>query len=305
MMPRQTGPTRILIFDDALEPLRVDGEALGTEMGYAQQLRYDQEFSANLCKLAKLGVTAIFTDRAICDRAEEILNDLAIIGVQRVARHEWRRLAELAGACPLKRSALSKPEPELLKLSGFVAGIQVDERLKNLQILAPQEHPFVTILVGANTKEVVAERERIAKDAAAAVQAAVQGGVVPGGGSVELGLARQLCQNQLPGMASYGYNCVIEALKRPLTQICVNSGFNPLEKVEAVWAQQAIQDSCAIGVNCDNGALADMTELGIWDPYFVKQHAIQSAGEVSQAILRINTIIKMKVETEEISGVRH
>ena len=121
----------------------------------------------------------------------------------------------------------------------------------------------MTILVGAYTKEVVGERERIAKDAASAVQAAWRGGVVPGGGSIELSIARKLAHLPLRDMTCYGYNCVIEALKRPMIQICTNAGFNPLEKIEEVLGHQEQLNSDTIGINCETGAADDLTELGI------------------------------------------
>ncbi|HYH01576.1 MAG TPA: TCP-1/cpn60 chaperonin family protein, partial [Bacillota bacterium] len=83
----------------------------------------------------------------------------------------------------------------------------------------------------------------------------------------------------------------------------LNAGFNPLEKVEEVLARLEGEDSFALGVNCETGMIEDLTRSGIWDPYFVKYFAIKSAGEVSEAVLRINTIIKMKEAELSRTGV--
>lgn len=297
IMPRRLINAKILILDDALEPEKLDAEALGTESGFNRMLHNDLEFKDDLLKLAELGIGAIFTDRAISDEAEAVLTDLGILGVQGVARKEWLRLAEMTGARPLKRSGLAKPPAELAGMAGSAAAISVDDRFKQIQILATDEKPFVTILTGALTKEVVCERERIARDAAAALQAAWLGGVVPGGGSVELALSRILRQEAPQGMICYGYDCVVEALRKPLSQICLNAGFNPLEKCGEALSAQIEQNSFSIGVDCETGTVQDLSLLGIWDPYYVKYYAIKSAGEVSEAILRINTIIKMKTQS--------
>jgi chaperonin GroEL (HSP60 family) len=297
IMPRRLEAVKILILDDALEPLKIDGEALGTEAGFNQKLHNEQLLKENIGKLSKMGVKAIFTDRAISDSAEDQLTDLGILGVQRVARREWLRLAEMTGARPVKRGSLGKTPSELEPVTGEAALITVDEKFKHIKILGKPEQKYVTIIIGAQTREVVSEKERIAKDAASALQAAWQGGVVPGGGSVELAIAHQLSKCKLKGMTSYGYDCVVEALKRPITQICANAGFNPLEKVEEALGALLESDSYSIGVNCDTGIIEDLAGRGIWDPYFVKYYAIKTAGEVAEAILRINTIIKMK-ETE-------
>ena len=296
-MPRRITGGRILILDDALEPEKIDPEALGTETGFNRLIQNEQDLKSNLRKLAEIGVKAIFTDRSISDLAEDLLTDLGILGVARVAMHEWRRLAEMTGARPIKKLSLAKSAEELIKLTGEVGNIQVDEEFKQIRIGCAPNQRYVTIVVGAYTKEVVGERERIAKDAAAAVQAAWLGGVVPGGGSIELALARRLNVKIPHGLTSYGYNCVVDSLKRPMTQICINAGFNPLEKLEEALAAQEEKNSVSIGINCDSGAVEDLTESGIYDPYFVKYYACKSAGEVAEAILRINTIIKMKEAT--------
>lgn len=294
IMPRRFGKVKILILDDALEPVKIDDEALGTEAGFKQKIFNEQLLNDNIAKLSEMGIKAIFTDGAISDLAEDKLTDLGMLGVQRVARHEWLRLAEMTGARPVKRGSLMKMPQDLESVAGEAAGIQVDEKFKHIKIFGKHDQKYVTIIIGAQTREVVLEKERIARDAASALQAAWRGGVVPGGGSVELAIAQRLGQNQLKGMASYGYDCVIEALKRPVTLICTNAGFDPLQKVEEILSAQFETNSYSMGVNCDTGMVCDVTSQGIWDPYFVKYYAIKTAGEVAEAILRINTIIKMK-----------
>ncbi|HEY3424134.1 MAG TPA: TCP-1/cpn60 chaperonin family protein, partial [Negativicutes bacterium] len=129
-------------------------------------------------------------------------------------------------------------------------------------------------------------------------QAAIKGGYVPGGGSIEIAIAREVekARDNIKGMAAYGVDCVVSALKRPLAQIVENAGYNPLEKVEEVITAQAKQSMDSLGIDCDTGAVADMLLRGVVDPVPVKMHAIKAAGEVAVAILRIDTIIKKKEE---------
>jgi len=157
-------------------------------------------------------------------------------------------------------------------------------------------------LVSAATAEVVSERERIAKNAAAAVQAVVQGGYVPGGGTLELAVSRELekLKSEIKGMSLYGLQCVIEALRKPLMQIVVNAGFNPLEKIGDALAQQAKSNNFALGVDCDSGEIVDLRQKGVIGPTLVKLYVIKTAGEISESILRINTIIKKRLMTRWI-----
>ena len=155
---------------------------------------------------------------------------------------------------------------------------------------------MATILVGATTGEVVGEKERIAKDAAASVQSALQKGLVAGGGAAELAVARQLEQNKnaLSGMAVFGADCVIAALKKPFMQMIANAGFNPLEKHGDVNRAQELQQNHHLSINCDTGRVEDLYISGIVDPLYVKLHGLKTAGEVAEAILRINIIVKKK-----------
>ncbi|MHB1418920.1 MAG: TCP-1/cpn60 chaperonin family protein, partial [Bacillota bacterium] len=295
-MPREVTGAPILVVDDALEAEKIEDEALQTETGVARHLALQEEFVVNLLKLAGLGVKAVLVDRGVDDLAEEVLSDSGVIVVQRVPNKELRQAAEHTGARVIKRTGLKKSTEELRNCLGYANRVYENEKLEQVRILGGRGKPVATILVGAATEEVVGERERIARDAAASVQAAVRGGVVPGGGSVELAAARAVEQmrSEVRGMAAYGIDCVIEALKRPFTQIVANAGFNPLEKLGEVLAGQADTDKAHLGIDCDTGEIADMLKLGVVDPTLVKKHALQAAGEVAEAILRINMIIKKK-----------
>jgi len=295
-MPKKLQAVKVLVIDDALEPEEIEDDALGTETGFARYLKLQEEFRQNLMKLVQLGVGLVLVDRGIHDLAEEIFTDAGILVLQRVANKELRQAAEFTGAKLLKRTGLKKDENELRQSLGEAEEVYFEEKLKHVCLLGGKGQPKATILVGASTEEVVGERERIAKDAAAAVQAAVRGGIVAGGGTVELAIARELQQirQEAKGMAVYGVDCVIEALKQPFAQIVYNAGFNPLEKLGEVTAAQIEQQNNTLGINCDSGEIIDLQELGVYDPVLVKKHALKAAGEVATAILRIDTIIKKK-----------
>ncbi len=304
-MPRRVSDVRVLVVDDALEPQKVEDEALHTESGVALQKGYRAEFADNLQKLRALGVGLILVDRGVDPAAEQFLTDAGVMVLSRVLASDLRRAAEFSGARMVKRTALGKPPEELSRFLGHVDEAYEDEELERVIMTGGAGKPAATVLVGAATSEVVAERERIAQDAAGAVQAAVREGVVPGGGSVELAaaLAVERARSSLQGMAAYGMSCVAEALRRPLAQIVANAGFNPLEKVGEAAAAQNAHHNPGLGIDCDTGGLVDMVNAGVMDPTLVKMHALAAAAEVAETILRIDTIIKMK-DAEEVPGER-
>ena len=298
-MPKEVdGDVLVAVFDDALEPDEVGDEALATEAGFKKLLEYQADFRGNLAKLIGLGVKCLIVDRGVDDEAEDVLTDAGVMVLHRVSSREWRKVAEHCGARPLKRAALRKPAVELEGYLGRATRVWLDEKLEHVRLSGGRAKPQATILVGAATREVVAERERIAQDAAAAVQSAFLGGLIAGGGACELAAVPELrrLRAELRGMAAYGLDCVVEALRRPMGQIVHNAGFNALEKVGEVESRQGAEGNGDLGVDCDSGEVVDMMAAGVIDPADVKTHALRAAGEIATAILRIDTIIKKREE---------
>lgn len=298
-MPFELKDVKILLIDDALEPEQVAPEALRTEAGFTRHLEEKEEFKRNIEKIVDLGINLVLVDKNISSDAEEILTDAGVIAVERVSTRDLEKVAEHTGAKIMKRTGIKKSKEEINEHVGEADKAFEDRKLKQIRIIGGKGKPLATILVGAATEEIVDERERIAKDAASSLQASINYGIVPGGGALELAISRELERekSKVKGMASYGLDCVISALKKPFAQIVYNSGYNPLEKTEEVIYSQAKENSFSVGVNCENGDLSDMVELGVLDPALVKRYAIKAAGEVAEAILRINTIIKKKDES--------
>ena len=81
-----------------------------------------------------------------------------------------------------------------------------------------------------------------------------------------------------------------------MAQVVSNAGFNPLEKLGDVTAAQAESGRDSLAVDCDTGEIRDMYQIGVVDPTLVKTYALKAAGEIAEAILRIDTIIKKRDE---------
>lgn len=296
LMPEEVRRPRVLCLDDALEPEEVEGEALRTEAGFARHQELAVEFERSLRRLVELGVGVIFTHRGVDDRAEEYLTEAGVLVLPRLPFRRLERVAEAVGARLVKRGSLRKPAEELVRALGRAEAVHIQAERGLVRILGGGGQPTASILVGAATEEVVAERERVAKDAAAAAQAALREGVVPGGGATELALARAIEQDRgrCGGMDGFGLDCLVAALKRPLAQIVQNAGFNPLEKVALAASIQAERESAEWGIDCDTGEVADLAGRGILDPAAVKRLALSTAVELAEAILRVNLIIRKR-----------
>jgi chaperonin GroEL (HSP60 family) len=296
MLAMELQMPKLLVMHDALEPEKQDEEAMMTDAGFQRYLLLKEEFQANLGKLLELDVRFIALDRGVDQEAEQFCADHGIIVLQRVPKRELQRICEHTGARPIRRTVLKKAPAELVPYLGACETLAYDARIEQVRLTGGAGLPAATVLVGGSTADVVGERARIARDAAAAVQAAVRGGYLPGGGAVEVAVAHELdrYRETVKGMEAFGVAAVVQALHKPLAQMVLNAGFNPLEQVEQVRAAQLAQQSDSIGIDCDTGQLMDVLKKGIVDPAPVKIHALLAAGEVAAAVLRIHTVIKMR-----------
>lgn len=294
-MPVKVENTRVLVLDDGLGPEELSEAALRTEAGFAQYLHYQELFRDKLEKIVAMGIRCIVLEGGIDEYAEERLTREGVMVLSRLFSSDFRNIIDFTGARPMKRTGLGRKEESILADCGFAGEVQEDVKLGHIRIAGGKGGTMATMCIGASTEEVVGEKERIASDAASSLQAALCGGIVPGGGSAEFALISSMkdLRRKVNGMTAYGIDCVIEALKRPMAQIIANSGFNPLEKLEDVV--RALEKNGGYwGIDCDTGEVCAVMEKGVIDPFLVKKHALQAAMEVASAILRINTIIKMK-----------
>jgi chaperonin GroEL (HSP60 family) len=305
-MPREITGVKVLIIDDSLEPEEFEEEALGTETGVARYLEIREDYKKNLKKIVSMGINLVLVDRGVDDLAEEVLTEAGVMVVQRISIKELRKAAELTGARMIKRTGLKRDVADLEKFLGQADQAFEDERLEQVRILGGEGKTLATIVVGSATREIVGERKRMAKDAASAAQAALNGGLVAGGGAIELAIARQVAESrsEVRGMAAYGVDCMVEALKRPFAQIVSNAGFNPLEKLGDVTAAQAETGKDTLAIDCETGEVQDMLTLGVMDPTLVKLQAIKAAVEVAEAILRIDTIVKKRERSGHTSDIK-
>ncbi len=142
---------------------------------------------------------------------------------------------------------------------------------------------IVTMIVSGTTKETSLERWRAARDGVNAAEAALNRGVVAGGGAAEIHIISKVKNIQLRGIESVGLDVVVAALESIMRQILTNAGFNGLEKVMA-----AKSSPDGYGIDIDTGDPVDMWSKGVIDPLLVKTTALEAAGEIAKSVLRID-----------------
>jgi len=143
------------------------------------------------------------------------------------------------------------------------------------------------IKVGAATEVEMKEKKARVEDALHATRAAVEEGIVPGGGVALLRARSSL--NSLKGEnhdQDAGIKIVLKAIEAPLRQIVANSGDEP-----SVVVNKGLEGKDAFGYNAGSGEFGDMIQMGVLDPAKVTRAALQHAASVAGLILTTDCMI--------------
>jgi chaperonin GroEL len=151
------------------------------------------------------------------------------------------------------------------------------------------------IKVGAATETEMKERKHRIEDAVSATKAAVEEGIVAGGGTVLINILPKLEEMKLEGDEQTGVNIVKTALVEPLRLIAVNAGLEGAVVVAKVKEQKQL----GIGLNALTRNYEDMFKAGIVDPLKVTRSALQNAESIASMILTTEAAITEKPEKEK------
>lgn len=165
------------------------------------------------------------------------------------------------------------------------------DREKLQERLAKLIGGVAVINVGAATEVEMKEKKARVEDALNATRAAVEEGIVPGGGVALVRCIAALDNLQADGEVKQGVAIVRRALEEPLRQIAANAGFEGSVVVEKVK-----HDSGAMGFNADTGTYEDLMAAGVIDPAKVTRFALQNAASVSALLLTTECMVAEKKE---------
>jgi chaperonin GroEL len=252
------------------------------------------------------------------DRRKSMLEDIAILtGGQLLSEElgvklENVKLTDLGRA---KRVTIDKDNTTIVegygdpkKIEGRVKQIkaQIDEttsdydREKLQERLAKIVGGVAVINVGAATETEMKEKKARVEDALHATKAAVEEGIVPGGGVAYLRCLKSLDALKLSPEQQVGVNIVRRALEEPIRQIAENAGVEGSVVVDKVRKES----KASFGFNAANEEYVDMIEAGIIDPTKVSRSALQNAGSVAGLMLTTEVLItELPEEKKEAAGM--
>jgi chaperonin GroEL len=243
------------------------------------------------------------------DRRKAMLEDLAILCGGRVISEDLGlkleniTLNDLGTAKTIRidkdNTTVIDGGGERADLEGRVKQIraQIDEttsdydREKLQERLAKLIGGVAVINVGAATEIEMKEKKARVEDALNATRAAVEEGIVPGGGVAFVRSLPALAKLELEGEEQAGVNLVMRALEEPIRQIVNNAGAEGSVVVDKVKDGKG-----AFGYNAETGIYEDLMKAGIIDPTKVTRFALQNASSVSSLLLTTEAMIAEKPE---------
>jgi chaperonin GroEL len=249
------------------------------------------------------------------DRRKAMLEDIAVLTGGQVIAEELGAKLESTEVSQLGRAKTVKIDKEntiIIEGAGKPANIkgrigmikkEIEDttsdydREKLQERLAKLAGGVAVINVGAATEVELKEKKHRVEDALSATRAAVEEGIVPGGGVILVQAAKALVKEDiksLPDSERVGYGIVRRALEEPIRQIAVNAGLDG-----AVVAGRAREEKKGVGFDAEKMEWSDMEKSGIIDPAKVTRSALQNAASVAAMMLTTESVVTDKPKREK------
>ena len=246
------------------------------------------------------------------DRRKAMLEDIAILTGGTVISEEVGRKLDSVNPEDLgraRRLVSTKDKTTIIEGKGSAEDIQ--DRIKQIKTQADETDSsfdreklqermarlaggVAVIKVGAATETEMKEKKHRVEDALAATRAAVEEGILPGGGISLLNALKSLSKLKLSGDEATGLNIVKKAVEEPIRLIAENAG-----KDGAVIADKVKKSAVGIGYNAETDEYGNMVKMGIIDPTKVVRSALQNAASIANMVLVTESLIADIPEKEK------
>ncbi len=253
------------------------------------------------------------------DRRKAMLQDIAALTGATVISDDIGKKLESATLRDLGRAGKivsTKDDTTIIEGRGDAAAIkgridqiraQIDtttsdyDKEKLQERLAKMAGGVAIIRVGAATEVELKEKKHRVEDALSATCAAVEEGIVPGGGVTLLHARKALAKIDVPTGSdeATGVRIVLHSLAEPVKQLVKNAGGDGAVIVEEILRQSASKKSHTLGYNVLSGEYIDMMDKGIIDPAKVTRAAVENAASIASMILTTEALIADAPEKEK------
>jgi len=249
------------------------------------------------------------------DRRKRMLEDIAILTGGEVISEEMGLKLENTQVSQLghaRKVVVSKDDTTIVdgggdldKIKARINQIKAEventdsdfDREKLQERLAKLAGGVAVVKVGAATETEIKERKHRVEDALSATRAALEEGIVPGGGVAQVLIIPAVLAVEAEGDELTGVRIIARALEEPLRQLANNAGLEGSVVVNEVKTRTK-----GVGMNVATGEYEDMIQAGIIDPAMVTRSALQNAASIAKNILTTEVIVADKPEEKGAGG---
>ncbi|XP_023331561.1 T-complex protein 1 subunit gamma [Eurytemora carolleeae] len=312
-MKRRIEKPRILLLDCNLEYKKGESQTnieIMKEDDFSKVLQQEEAYIKKMCDdILAFKPDLVITEKGVSDLAQHFFNKAGITAIRRLRKSDNLRVARACGATIVNRTD-EISEDNIGTGAGLFEVRKIGDEYFTF-IEECEDPKACTILLRGASKDILNEVERNLQDALnVARNLWMEPALVPGGGATEMEIAYLLTQmaKSLNGVIQWPYKAIASALEVIPRTIAQNCGANTIRSLTALRAKHALDAEKNVnwGINGETGALADMSELGIWEPLSVKLQVYKTAVETAILLLRIDDIVSgSKKRGEQGPAVDH
>merc|ERR1711988_1009362 len=295
-MRRRIEKPRILLLDCTLEYKKGESQTqieLSDEKAWEALLLEEENAIKEMCNdIIAVSPDLVITEKGVSDLAQHYLQKANISVLRRVRKTDNNRIARATGATIVHRTSEIQ-EKDIGTGCGLFSIDKIGDEYYSWIVDCESPKACTIVLRGAS-KDVLNELERNLGDAMNIVRTIMMDPrVVPGGGAIEMTLANKLIEGsktQAPEIAN-AYKAAGQSLEIISRTLLENCGADIIRVQTQLRAKHAGGENVNWGIDGEKGVLADMSELGVWEPVAVKSQTIKTAIESASMLLRIDEIV--------------
>uniref|UniRef100_A0A673ITL5 T-complex protein 1 subunit gamma n=2 Tax=Sinocyclocheilus rhinocerous TaxID=307959 RepID=A0A673ITL5_9TELE len=283
---------RIVLLDCSLEYKKGESQTdieITREEDFARILQMEEEYIQQICEdIIRLKPDLIFTEKGISGTYDKVF----FSSFFKLTDTLYFCLSRACGARIASRTDELREEDV-----GMGAGLFEVKKIGDEYftfVTECKDPKACTILLRGASKEILAEVERNLQDAMQVCRnVLLDPHLLPGGGAVEMEVSHRLTERSraLTGVEQWPYRAVAQALEVIPRTLIQNCGASAIRVLTSLRAKHTQEGNTSWGINGETGTLAEMEQLGIWEPLAVKAQTYKTAVETAILLLRIDDIV--------------
>eukprot|EP00286_Rhodomonas_abbreviata_P005094 CAMPEP_0181324780 /NCGR_PEP_ID=MMETSP1101-20121128/20556_1 /TAXON_ID=46948 /ORGANISM="Rhodomonas abbreviata, Strain Caron Lab Isolate" /LENGTH=557 /DNA_ID=CAMNT_0023433007 /DNA_START=99 /DNA_END=1772 /DNA_ORIENTATION=+ len=295
-MRRKIRNPKVVLLDCTLEYKKGESQTnveISNEGDWEALLKAEEDWiKMTVDQILEVEPDIVMTEKGISDLAQHFFVKAGVTCLRRLRKTDNNRIARVTGATIVHRPSELQKSHVGTKCGVFEVAKIGDEYFSFF--VDCEEPKACTILLRGPSKDLLNEVERNLQDCLqVARNVALDPKLLPGGGAAEMSISAHLRQEALAieGIQKWPFSVVAEALEVIPRTLSQNCGADVMRRLTELRAKHATDPTSTWGINGETGQLADMKDLGIWEPLTVKTQSIRTAVESACMLLRIDDVV--------------